>query len=392
MVTKEEYIVIKTLKKRGVYIKDIAEEIGVHPKTVSRALKRDGAPQKIRKKRGSKLDPYKPLVDKLLGEGVWNAQVIIKELQEAGYDGGSTILREYIQPKRSTRQSKQTVRFETKPGVQLQSDWGEIETIISGQTVKVKFILNILGYSRRFHFWCTDSMDAEHTYEGIIRSFEYFKGTAEEVLVDNQKTAVIKHVVGKEVVFTERFIDLAGHYGFTPKACRPYRARTKGKCERMVRYVKEHFFARYRVFESWSHLNQQAEQWLVNEADQRVQQTVKEIVANRFDREKPHLNLLPSVRFDTSYIAYRQASWDGYIDVRGNRYSVPSAVAGQQVRIRLSLSDELRVFHNDKLIASHYLQPAANGWVTIGEHHSDLWQKTLQVQQRSLQTYEEAMV
>ena len=106
MVTKEEYIVIKTLKKRGVYIKDIAEEIGVHPKTVSRALKRDGAPQKIRKKRGSKLDPYKPLVDKLLGEGVWNAQVIIKELQEAGYDGGSTILREYIQPKRSTRQSK----------------------------------------------------------------------------------------------------------------------------------------------------------------------------------------------------------------------------------------------------------------------------------------------
>ena len=50
MLNQEDYVVIKTLKKRGVYLKDIAEELGVHPKTVSRALKREGAPQQKRKR------------------------------------------------------------------------------------------------------------------------------------------------------------------------------------------------------------------------------------------------------------------------------------------------------------------------------------------------------
>ena len=87
-------------------------------------------------------------------------------------------------------------------------------------------------------------------------------GVTKTVLVDNQKSAVIAHRVGEGVQFHPRFLDLAGHYGFVPKACRPYRARTKGKTERMVRYVKEHFFVRYRQFETLAHLNQQLESWL----------------------------------------------------------------------------------------------------------------------------------
>ena len=106
--------------------KDIAAELGVHPRTVSRALRRGSAPERSRPPRPSKLDPYKPTVDRLLAEGVWNAVVILREIQAQGYDGGSTILRDYIQPKRAQRQSKATVRFETPPGRQLQSDWGEI--------------------------------------------------------------------------------------------------------------------------------------------------------------------------------------------------------------------------------------------------------------------------
>jgi transposase len=254
MLSKEDFAVIKALNRRGVYQKDIAEQLGVHPKTVSRALKRGAAPQSTHRRRVSKLDAYKPTVDRLLTEGVWNAVVILREIQAAGYTGGYTMLRAYIAPKRALRAGRQTVRFETKPGQQLQSDWGELLTIIAGQESKVSFIVNELGYSRRFHFWCTDSQDAEHTYEGIIRSFEYLDGTVEEVLVDNQKSAVLKHPLRGQVRFNERFVDLSQHYGFTPRACRPYRARTKGKCERMVGYIKHHFFQRYREFESWAHL------------------------------------------------------------------------------------------------------------------------------------------
>jgi len=82
------------------------------------------------------------------------------------------------------------------------------------------------------------------------------------VLVDNQKTAVIRHRIGEAVKFNERFVDFAGHYGFVPRACRPYRARTKGKDERMVGYIKSHFFVRYREFESLVHMNELALGWL----------------------------------------------------------------------------------------------------------------------------------
>lgn len=389
MLTREDYLVIKTLHDHGVYQKDIAAELGVHPKTVSRVLKRGEAPSRERKRRGSKLDPYKAKVDRLLSEGVWNAVVILREIQQDGYDGGLTILRDYIRPKRALRPGRATVRFETEPGQQLQSDWGEITMDIGGQPTKVYFIVNQLSYSRRFHFWCTDSQDAEHTYEGLIRSLEYFGGVPEEVLVDNQKSAVLKPSRRGQPVFNERFLDLAAHYGFTPRACRPYRARTKGKDERMVGYIKQHFFVRYRTFESWAHLNQLAERWLAEEADQRVQGTVKEVVAERFRRERPFLRPFPAQRYDTSYLEVRKVALDAYIDVRGNRYSVPAGLVGQTVTVRIGLDGQLRVYHDERLVAHHRLRGASEGWMTVPEHHAALWAE-LKVEQRPWQVYEEA--
>ena len=96
MLKKEEYTVIKSLKRRGGYLKDIAAEVGVHTKIVSHALKRGGPPKKRRKMHGSKLDPHIAIVDRLLSEGVWNAVVILREIQAEGYSGVYTILREYI--------------------------------------------------------------------------------------------------------------------------------------------------------------------------------------------------------------------------------------------------------------------------------------------------------
>jgi transposase len=389
MLKKEDFAVIKALANRGVYLKDIAADLGVHPKTVRRALQRGSAPSPKRAHRASKLDPFKPLVDRLLADGVWNGVVILRELQAAGYSGSRTILRDYIAPKRALRPSRATVRFETEPGRQLQSDWGELIIDIAGVPTKVYFIVNQLGYSRRFHFWCTSSLDAEHTYDGLIRSFEYFGGLPQEVLVDNQKAAVLLHH-HDHLRFNERFLDLAAHYGFIPRACRPYRARTKGKDERMVGYIKQHFFVRYRSFDSWAHLNQLAEQWLREEADQRLHGTVHEIVAERFERERPTLAALPLQRYDTSYYEHRQVSWDSYIDVRGNRYSVPDTLVGRTLSIRIALDESLRIFDGDELLVTYCLRPAQEGWVTLPEHHTHLWQNaTAQVEQRPLSVYDE---
>lgn len=383
---------IQALVRRGVYQRDIAAELGVDPRTVRRALARGGSPDGTRRRaKGVKLDPFKPVVDKLLQEKVWNAVVIFREIQAAGYGGGITVLRDYIGPKRPVQRSRATVRFETLPGKQLQNDWTEQVTEVGGRPSKVGLNVSVLGYSRRFYFWATDRMDAEHTYEGVIRAFEHFGGVPQEVLVDNQKAMVIEHRVGAAVRFNERFMDMAAHYGFSPRACRPYRARTKGKGERVIGYIKQHFFQRYRSFESLAHLNQVVLEWLAREADLRVHGTVKEVVAQRFEREAPHLGPLPRVRYDTSYWEQRWASWDGYIDVRGNRYSVPDELRGSLVRVRISLDGSLWVYDGETTVAEHRLRPAAQGWVTVPEHHDGLWRSTLQVERRDLAVYEEAV-
>ncbi|MCI0410203.1 MAG: IS21 family transposase [Acidobacteria bacterium] len=390
MLKKEDFVVIQALVKRGMFLCDIARELGVHPKTVRRALERGGAPTPPRRGRPSLLRPFLPVVDRLLAEGVWNAVVILRELQGQGYRGSASILREYIHPKRALRPGKATVRFETEPGRQLQSDWGCQPTRVAGEEVRAHFIVNTLGYSRRFHFWGTDREDAEHTYEGMVRSFEWFGGVPGEVLVDNQKSAVLEHPRESGAVFNPRFLDLAGHYGFQPRACRPARARTKGKDERMVGYLKQHFFVRYREFESFAHLNQLAEQWLREEADVRVHGTTREVVAERFAREVPHLHPLPQRRYDTSYWELRQVAWDSYLDVRGNRYSVPASLVGRRVTIRISLDDVLTVYDGESLVARHRLQPRDQGWVTVPEHHVPLWEQAVTVQRRPLRVYEEA--
>jgi transposase len=386
----EDFVMIQALVKRGVYLADIAEQLGVHPKTVRRALGRGGPPARTRRRRGTLLDAYLPTINQLLADGVWNAVVIWRELQARGYAGGVSILRDYIRPKRALRRSRVTVRFETEAGRQLQTDWATIQTTIAGRETAVHFVVSTLGFSRRFHFWCTDTEDAEHTYEGLVRAFEWFGGVPDEVLIDNQKAAVIAHRRGSMVQFHPRFLDLAGHYGFVPRACRPARAQTKGKDERNVGYIKHHFFVRYRTFESWAHLNQLAEQWLREEADQRVHGTVHEVVATRFAREAPTLRPLPAQRYDTAYWEPREASWDAYVEVRGNRYSVPAAVAGRPVRIRISLDGRVAIYADEQLVAEHALRPSGHGWVTVPDHHAALWTDTLAVERRPLAVYEEA--
>ena len=388
MLTQEDYWMIQELHEQGVYQKDIAERLGVSAKTVGRALRRGGPPSRTRRRqRFVKLAPYTAKVDELLGAGVWNATVIYREIQALGYTGKDTVLRDYIRPKRALRPCRATVRFETEPGKQLQHDWGELVIPLAGVAQRVYIGVNTLGYSRRFHAMAALRSDAEHTYESLARAFAYFGGVPREVWVDNQKSAVIKHVPGA-VQFNERFKQLARHYGFRAKACRPYRARTKGKVERMVGYLKAHFFQRHRTFESLAHLNQQLAQWLAEEADQRLHGTVKEIVAERFERERPALSPLPVHPFDTSYVETRQVAWDGYIEVRGNRYSVPAAYCGQMVTVHISLTDDLSVYYAERCVARHRLRPANAGWQTVAAHHQRLW-ADVSVQTRSLSAYEE---
>lgn len=392
MLKKRDFLMIQELVKQGVSQKDVAAILGVHPKTVRRARRRGAAPKGPWPKRGSGLDAFKPQINTLLAEGVWNAVVVLREIQAHGYGGSYTSVKNYLRPRRVLRPGRATVRFETAPGQQTQLDWGEIFTAIAGVETKVYFSAVTLGYCRRSHAWAFERLDAEHLYESVVRAFAYFGGVTAELLVDNPKALVLRHRRDDGAIFNERFLDLCAHYGVRPRACRPYRARTKGKDERMVGYLKHHFFVRYRAFESWAHLNQQLTTWLQTEADQRVHGTVHEVVATRFAREVPALAPLPRQPFDTSYRERRLVAWDGYVELRGRRYSVPATLCGETVTLRLTLDGQITVWNAaEQCVASHRQATTGDTWITVPAHHRDLWKQTLKVERRPLSAYAEVL-
>ena len=138
MLTQEDCRMIQELHHQEVYQGEIAERLRVHRKTVGRALKGSGPPSRTRhRERYSKLKPFMGTVDRLLKAGVFNAVVIYREIQALGYDGKLRVLRSYIEPRRSLRPSRATVRFETEPARQLQHDWGETVVPVGGKAQRV---------------------------------------------------------------------------------------------------------------------------------------------------------------------------------------------------------------------------------------------------------------
>src|SRR5699024_6316489 len=163
---------------------------------------------------------------------------------------------------------------------------------IGGERTKAHIAVNVLGYGRAVHTVAMPCEDAEHTYEAIIQAFEYFGGVCARVLVDNQKAAVLDWC-GGQPHFNARFRALGKHYGFAPKACRPRQAQTKGKVERMVRYVKENALAGTPAFDSLAELNTYLRHWCDTVANTRIHGELKHSVAQRWAFEQPHLQELP---------------------------------------------------------------------------------------------------
>ncbi len=122
MLKKRGFMMIQDLIQRGVSQKDVTKQLGVHPKTVRRAVRRGCAPKGPWPRRGAALDPYKPQIDALLAEGVWSAVVILCEIQAQGHKSCYTSVKDYVRPKRVLRPGGATVRFETEPGRPAQLD------------------------------------------------------------------------------------------------------------------------------------------------------------------------------------------------------------------------------------------------------------------------------
>lgn len=365
---------IRDLHQKGWSKTAIAKETGFDRKTISKYLKSGKIPKsKPKDKRGSKLDPFRPYLLQRIQEGTTNCVVLLEEIEAMGYEGKSTILQDFIKPFRAEPKRQATVRFETPPGRQAQVDWAEElgEYEVDGQKKMIHAFIMTLGYSRMKYIEFTTDMKMETLMKCHMNAFSYFNGIPAQILYDNMKSVVIKHSP-VEIRFNRKFEDFLAYYGVVPKACKPYRAQTKGKVERLVQYLKGNFFQRRLGF-TLEDLNYQVRLWLDNTANKKPNGTTKEPPVLRWQKEHPFLQAWGAKPlFSISHWEVRAVSKDCMISYRGNRYSVPYRFAGCQVKIRLSDENELEIFNEQECLVRYPLSQGKEKTVMTPSHYAGL--------------------
>lgn len=345
------------LRDLGWGTRRIAAELGCHRETVQRYLAAGGwAPYHV---------PQRPGM--LAGHEVWlterfrrhrgNADVVRQELAaELGIVASLRTVERAVALQRRELEAEAlaTVRFETPPGRQLQIDFGERGVRIGEEAVRVHLFVATLGYSRRVYVRAFRHERQSAWFDGIEGAFRHFGGLPAEVLLDNAKALVEHHDAGtREVLFNERFHAFTRYWGVRPVACAPYRARTKGKDERGVGYVKGNAIAG-RSFASWAALEAHLAWWMREVADVRVHGTTGEAPVVRFEREEAAAlrPLTGRPPFRQLRELTRRVQNDGCVDVDTNHYSVPWRLIGAQVSVVVSGS-EVQISHAGAEVARH---------------------------------------
>lgn len=358
-----DLMMILDLHRQGLKVAAIARHVGVDRKTVRKYIARGLEPPRYgpRQPRFRAIDKHVAYLRARLAEypGL-TAQRLHREIAGLGYAGGYSMVRDEVRALRPAGGGKgYAVRFETLPGEQAQVDFAQFRVSFTDEpdVVHIVWLFSIvLGYSRLIWGRFAHRQTMQTVLACHKAAFEAFGGVPRQILYDRMKTAVIGEDADGQVVYNRTLGELAHHYGFLPKACRPYRPETKGKVERPFRYIREDFFLG-GVFRNLDDLNLQFKDWLADVANPRLHATTGRVVNEAFAEEKPTLLLLPLIPFGAVLSLERRISREGMVSIGGNYYSVPDATRRRMVEVH-SMADEIKIFEGDRLIASH---PVLNG-------------------------------
>ncbi len=358
MLNYGELFMIHELHRQGLSIRAIARRTGLARKTVRKYLRRGLEPPSYgpRARRASRLDPYRDyLAGRVAAFPELSARRLLREIRALGYTGGYSILTAYLRGVRPPREAGgYEHRFETPPARQAQVDFAHFRVSFTdepGQPHVVWLFSMVLGHSRYLYARYHAQANLESLLRGHIGAFTAFAGVPAQILYDRMKCAVLGEDAAGQVRFNRRLLDLASHYGFTPKACAPYRAKTKGKVERPFRYLRQDFFLG-RSFRNLDDLNAQLAEWLATVANRRRHGTTGCLIDEAFATEHPHLAALPALPFTSLLRVERRISRDGMVSVNGNAYSVPDTTRRRVVEVH-TLAEEIRIYEAGRLIAVH---------------------------------------
>lgn len=357
MQTPEDVQAMLKLASLGWGAKRIAMELGCSRNTVRRYLRQDGWQPYAAPVRASRLAVHQQWIEERFRQHRGNCDVVRQDLErERGVKVSLRTIERAVQHLRQevAAQSVATVRFETAPGQQLQIDFGSVRVPIDGEATRMHLFVATLGYSRRGYVTAFQHERQSAWLQGLEGAFRHFGGVPRELLIDNARALVTDHdVQTREIVFNERFHAFCRYWGVTPRACAPYCARTKGKDERGVGYVKHNAIAGHS-FDSVEQLQAHLARWMREVADVRVHGTTGEAPLARFERDeraalRPRVARAPFLQVRE---LTRRVHTDACVELDTNRYSVPWRLIGETVTVVVS-ERQVRILYAGQEAACH---------------------------------------
>src|SRR6201996_7663948 len=349
---------ILELHRQGVSVSAIARRLELDRKTVRRYIAQGLEPPSYgpRAPRATLLRTFEPyLRQRVAAFPQLSGRRLHRELRDLGYTGGYTILTDLLREIRPVEASPFEVRFETPPGRQAQVDFAYFRTVFTDEPGVERIIWlfsMVLGHSRMLWGRFVLHQDLQTLLRCHTAAFEALGGVPEQILYDRMRTVFNREDPDtSHIVYNRTLLPFARHYGYLPKACKAYRAKTKGKVERPFRYIRADFFLG-RTFRNLDDLNAQFRQWLDQVANARVHATTRRVVAEYFAEERPALQPLTAGAFQAVLRLERRITRDGMVSVDGNLYSVPNSTRRRTVEVH-STANEVRILEDGAVIAVH---------------------------------------
>jgi transposase len=354
----------------------IAAALQLHRDTVRKWLQREKYERRAiapERRRGSKLDAFKGAVARLLAAHPYTAQQLYQRLQGQGYAGGYSVVRDHVRQVRP-KTPEAFLHLSFAPGQCAQVDFGEWGSVRVGNTRrKLSFFVMVLCWSRKLFVEFTLGQSLEWWLYCHRAAFEYFGCVPREIMHDNPKVAVLSHPYGGPTVFNPAYLDLAGHYGFQPKACAPRKGNQKGRVENGVGYVKKNFLSGLEITD-FAPLNPAGRVWQETVANVRDHGETKRRPVDMFVEEQPKLQRLPAHPYDTGIVRVAPVSNRCRVVVDTNRYSVPPRHASSELTVKL-YADRLRLFAGSDLVAEHVRSFERQQDVVQPDHEQTLLQE-----------------
>ena len=289
---------LHVLHRHGWSIAALAREFGLDWRTARRYATVDAPPRYRPRVRPAELTAagLAHVERRLAACPDLRATVLHRELRDDyGYTGSYTSLRRRVVELRPTETGEPEIRFETGPGIQTQGDWTDCGTwpLGDGSATLYAFVA-ILGSSRMPAVRFATDKTHPTTLAAIVRCVDDLGGASAEFLTDRDTALMSGSRADGSPIFAAEWVDVAALLGTRPRACRPYRAKTKGKVERVIREVKEDFLAWLtgQVFPERPTLawyDAAARRWAVEVVAQRRHRTTKRVVGEAWAEERPLL-------------------------------------------------------------------------------------------------------